>query len=237
MFLRSIPSCCCIIFILLPACLFVIPSEAATAVAVFEKYEYDVGVLEEGVSASFDLPIKNISTQTLKIISVESSCGCTEAVAIPKILPSGKQGVIRVTINTTAKIGKVVKTLDLFTDLREKPFIFTFRANIAHTSGKTLNAAVIFQGNCRKCHVGNKIASKKGEILFNAVCFICHPNYSGLGMLSKAELKKTILEGVSGTSMPGFAETSGGPLTPAQIDSLVEFLKVSSEGETKSEQQ
>ena len=222
--------CNMIICLILPACLpGIVASEASTAghnqTAVFDKYEYDGGDLEEGVSVSLDLQIKNISEQTIQIKSIKPSCGCTEAVAIPKILLPDKQGVIRVTINTTAKVGKVLKTLDVFTDFQEEPFIFKLRANITHTVGKTINASVIFQENCRKCHVGNKIASKKGELLFNAVCFMCHKNYSSLGTLSKTKLKKALFEGVPGTSMPGFAKTSGGPLTPAQIESLIKFLK------------
>lgn len=218
-----------ICFVLLACLLSIAASEAS--IAVFDKYEYNVGFLEEGLSASFDLPIKNLTGQAIKIKSIEPSCGCTEAVAIPKILLPGKQGIIRVTLNTTAKIGKVLKTLDVFTDFREKPFIFKFRASITHTVGKSLNASVIFQGNCRKCHVGSKMASKKGEILFNAVCFMCHTNYSALGMLSKTKLKKAIFEGVPGTSMPGFAKTSGGPLSPAQIESLIDFLKATAGGD------
>ena len=39
------------------------------------------------------------------------------------------------------------------------------------------------------------------------------------------KLKRGIEEGVKGSSMPGWADTKGGPLTKEEMDSLVEFIK------------
>lgn len=57
-----------VICFILPACLLCIASEASTA--VFDKYEYDVGVLEEGKSLLFlnleqslHIPLKKALTQ------------------------------------------------------------------------------------------------------------------------------------------------------------------------------
>ncbi|MBI1811761.1 MAG: DUF1573 domain-containing protein, partial [Nitrospirae bacterium] len=181
--------------------------------------------LEEGRLLSFDIPLKNTTTKPLNIISLEPSCGCVNAVVINGSIGRGDTGIIRVTIDTTGKIGKVMKTIEVVTDISATPFVLKLRALVKHSGNGVANAGAIFHGDCRKCHVGTDIKSKQGEILYNAVCFMCHKNYSTYKHLSKESLEKSISDGITNTSMPGFAETNGGPLSPEQISSLIDFLK------------
>ncbi len=192
---------------------------------VFDKNEYNLGVLKEGRSLTFNIPLQNITGHPVKILSLEPSCGCTEATVINRSVGTGKAAIIRVTIDTAGKIGKILKTIEIMTDAASKPFILELRGLIKHTGGGVVDSGAIFRGNCRRCHVGKNIKSKHGEILFDSVCFMCHKDYSSLGLLSVGRLKKSISNGLSDTSMPGFSETDGGPLNKEQIDSLVKFLK------------
>ncbi len=98
-------------------------------------------------------------------------------------------------------------------------------AKVEHTVGSKVNALKIFTGNCSKCHVGKNIESKRGELLFNAVCYMCHKDSLADTQLSKKILKKIVSNGLSGTSMPGFLVKNNGPLVSSQIDSLVDFIK------------
>jgi mono/diheme cytochrome c family protein len=96
---------------------------------------------------------------------------------------------------------------------------------VKHSGDGVVDAGAIFRGDCRRCHVGTDIKSKQGEMLYNAVCFMCHKDYSTYKHLSKGLLEKSISDGITNTSMPGFAETKGGHLSSEQISSLVNFLK------------
>lgn len=192
---------------------------------VFDRNEHDLGTLEEGSLLSFDIPLKNITGQTLNIISLEPSCGCIEAVIIDESIGSGKAGIIRVTIDTTGKIGKIVKTIEIMTNASPEPFILKLRALVRHSGDGVIDAGAIFREGCRRCHVGENIELKRGEALFNAVCFMCHKDYTPPENLSKGLLKKSISDGVVNTSMPGFLKINGGPLSPEQISSLADFLK------------
>ncbi len=192
---------------------------------IFDKNEYALGTLEEGRSFTFDIPLKNTTANPLKLISLEPSCGCTKAIIMNERIGSGEAGIIRVTIDTTGKIGKVVKTIEVMTDTSPDPFILTLRGLVKHSGDGVIDAGALFREDCRRCHVGTNIKSKQGEILFNAVCFMCHKNYSPYKHLSKELLEKSISYGITNTSMPGFAETIGGPLSSEQISSLVDFLK------------
>jgi hypothetical protein len=192
---------------------------------IFDKNEYDLGTLEEGRSLSFDIPLKNITAKPLKIISLESSCGCTSAIIINGNIGSGKTGSIRVTIDTTGKIGRVVKTIEVMTDISQTPSVLKLRGSVKHSGDGVVDAGAIFRSDCKRCHVGEDIKSKHGEMLFNAVCFMCHKDHSTYKHLSRVLLEKSISGGITNTSMPGFAETNGGPLSPEQISSLVDFLK------------
>lgn len=193
---------------------------------VFDRDHYDLGEVEEGITQTFDLKIRNMSGSSVKIRRVEPSCGCVEVLKVPSVLGRSEEGVIEIRINTAAKIGRIIKTLDIYTDLQEEPLPVTFTANVTHPMGREASSSsVIFQGKCRKCHVGEEIETKKGEILYNAVCFICHKDGASLGQLNRQGLKKVIAEGINRTAMPGFDNSHGGPLTSEQIDSLAEFLK------------
>lgn len=215
--------------LLLFLCFFVIEGIAHSEKNqfVFDRNEYDLGILEEGSLLSFDIPLKNITGQTLNIISLEPSCGCIEAVIVAKdeSIGSGKTGIIRVTIDTTGKIGKIVKIIEIMTDASPEPFILKLRALVRHSGDGVIDAGAIFREGCRRCHVGENIESKQGEALFNAVCFMCHKDYAPPENSSKGLLKNSISDGVVNTSMPGFLKINGGPLSREQISSLADFLE------------
>lgn len=76
---------------------------------------------------------------------------------------------------------------------------------------EVLDPVALFAGSCSGCHGEPGRAGPArdlGDPLFLAV-------------IGKQELRRATAEGVSGTSMPAFAESEGGWLTDAQIDALV----------------
>ncbi len=94
----------------------------------------------------------------------------------------------------------------------------------------------MFAGKCATCHVQQGIG-KSGEDLYIADCAMCHGfradggeapslvrfNYSHKPVT--AYVRDIISHGSrSHLSMPGFLKAAGGPLTAAQIDSLMQYL-------------
>jgi mono/diheme cytochrome c family protein len=99
-----------------------------------------------------------------------------------------------------------------------------------------LDRQAVFKGECAGCHA-KPAEGKMGEELFHAVCGICHESPRRASMvpdLAVAKAPRTALYwtawtkfGKGGTLMPGFSNSKpvAGPLTPAQIQSLVAFLQ------------
>ena len=69
---------------------------------------------DEKVVASF--PVKNTSTQTVKVTKIETGCGCTSAqLAEPRLLP-GASGELRVTFKLEGRVGSQSKVITIKTD-------------------------------------------------------------------------------------------------------------------------
>jgi cytochrome c oxidase cbb3-type subunit 3 len=73
----------------------------------------------------------------------------------------------------------------------------------------------LYADNCAGCHG----AEGKG----GAAIALANPVY--LGIADDAALRKVIANGVNGTSMPAFAQSSGGMLTDKQIDVLTSEIR------------
>ena len=91
----------------------------------------------------------------------------------------------------------------------------------------------VFKGECARCH-SEPAAGKSGAQLYTAVCGNCHdsihraalvPDLKALAHPTSPEhWRKWIVEGKTGSMMPAFAQSAGGPLENGQIESLVQFL-------------
>jgi mono/diheme cytochrome c family protein len=73
----------------------------------------------------------------------------------------------------------------------------------------------LYKQNCSACH-GEKGSGGPALDLAN-------PNYQAL--VDDASLKRLITSGMRGTQMPAFGESSGGLLTPQQVDVLVAGMR------------
>lgn len=79
---------------------------------------------------------------------------------------------------------------------------------------QVMNFPTLYKENCAACHGAN---GKNG-----AAISLSNPVY--LAFAGDAEVRQITAKGVAGKLMPGFARSSGGSLTDAQIDSLVHGL-------------
>ena len=74
---------------------------------------------------------------------------------------------------------------------------------------------ILFAQNCSGCH-GNNGLKGPGRILNDAVY---------LAVIPRDALKHVIQYGRTGTAMPAWAQSEGGPLTPRQVDALVNGIE------------
>ncbi len=134
-------------------------------------------------------------------------------------------------VDLSGKRGPVSKTAKVITNDPVRPVItLTVTMSVKDAlHARQYSAAVIFEGQCRDCHV-EQGRGKKGFELFRADCFMCHnagrsPSITEMSRKTEKELLKAIREGVEKTTMPGWALNTGGPLSDAEIDSLVKTIK------------
>jgi hypothetical protein len=86
----------------------------------FAETSYDFGTAAQNTAVKHLFKFKNVGTDTLKITQVKTSCGCTAAES-SKIIPPHKNGQITVTYNTGSNLGKVSKTVYVFSNDAEAP--------------------------------------------------------------------------------------------------------------------
>lgn len=198
------------------------------------------------LDASFTFSMKNTTEEPVKVISIETSCGCTTSKLPedPWILQPQVEGSFDVVMNLIGRTGEVSK-LAFFktnlglTQLRVTAQIPERNDSMASEEERARNLEIaaqnqraIFEGDCRSCHVtpGEYLT---GKPLYDAVCGVCHDSENRADLvpaLAKpgerpAEYWRPWIEnGKPNTLMPGFSQANGGPLSDEQIDSLVNAL-------------
>lgn len=189
----------------------------------------------------------NISSSDVTISHVQTSCGCTtpRLPQMPWKVAAGMHGQIPVVMNMAGRSGTIFKTVTVNTDKGWK--MLTVKTTITPSSPTAMTAnerlrnqqlvladrQAVFKGDCARCHVEPAIG-KLGKDLYTAACGICHeaehraemvPDLNTLNHATSAEYwKHWITHGKAGSLMPAFAHAQGGPLSEAQIDSLVNYL-------------
>ncbi len=76
---------------------------------------YDFGTVLQGPAVKHIFKFKNAGTDTLRIEQVKTSCGCTAAES-SKIIAPQDEGQIAVTFNTANQMGKVSKTVFIYSN-------------------------------------------------------------------------------------------------------------------------
>ncbi len=87
-----------------------------------EKMEIDIGTVYNGGSKSTKWILKNAGKDTLKILSIVPSCGCTAAKEPKKALLAGESDALEVTFNSTGFRGKQTKYVNIHSNDPENPY-------------------------------------------------------------------------------------------------------------------
>ena len=203
----------------------------AQPVTRFTQVDYDFGNISEGDKTEHVFEFSNAGDTDLLVEKVVATSGSAKAVASSKELKPGEKGSISVVVDMRGKKGFFSKTIDVYTNDPVTP-VTTLSVKI-HVKDQIhlgqYNAIEIFTEKCSGCHV-DQGKGKNGWDLFKADCFMCHnagrnTSLSTMNKKPRAELLKSIREGVSNTLMPGFDMRNGGPLNDIEVRSLIDLIR------------
>jgi hypothetical protein len=88
----------------------------AKATEITDSYLWDFGKIKEGVVAKHIFILKNESAKELKIIQVNTSCGCTVSKVKKNILKPGESADIEVKFNSKKYSGPIQQFIYVNTD-------------------------------------------------------------------------------------------------------------------------
>ncbi|HEX3798689.1 MAG TPA: DUF1573 domain-containing protein [Verrucomicrobiae bacterium] len=221
---------------------------AATGPLEWESPSQTNHAKADDVTARFVFKVRNISKHEVVIEDLKTSCGCTIA-QLPthpwRIAPK-ESTQFEAIVDLRGKYGDLFKEIDVIST--NAPAKLNLEVDIALGTntlstemqnrlwGQQLAAVdrqAVFKKNCVLCHL-TPAFGKSGEPLFHATCGICHeaehratmvPDLSSLHTeIGTNYWREWITNGKPGTLMPAFTATQGGPLSDAQINSLVKYL-------------
>lgn len=70
---------------------------------------FDFGEIEYGTVVEHIFDLKNLGSETLEILRLSTSCGCTSAEVDKEVIPAGEQTSLKVTYNTGLMSGSHAK--------------------------------------------------------------------------------------------------------------------------------
>lgn len=228
---------------------FTTPDQQPVVISVYEppivqpdEVTHSLGDIPTDSKAHHTFHLYNVGGKPLIIKKVETSCGCTLVNIDKSKISPGEVAALKVTLDTSIKLGNVKKSITVFTNDPQQPVLKLFlKGNVlaqmkGHQKIAVKDPLVLFKGECATCHV-LKGKGKSGRALFQADCGMCHGinAQGGVGPALLhgpyedaqylAHVRQVIAEGaVKNPEMPPYSEAKGGPLNDAEIDSLVSFL-------------
>jgi len=97
----------------------------------FLESEYDFGtVKEEDGPIIHEFKFENNSTDSIRILNVKASCGCTTPGWTKEPVPPGESGFIKAQYNPRNRPGRFNKSLTITTDFNDSPIRLYIRGNV-----------------------------------------------------------------------------------------------------------
>jgi uncharacterized cupredoxin-like copper-binding protein len=110
-------------------------ASAAAAVSAPKLYvpkiNHDFGTVKEGKVVEHTFKFANQGNAPLEIKNVRTSCGCTAALLSSKIIEPGKEGTLKVELDTKNRLGRLSRTITIVSnDADTKNKVLTIYADI-----------------------------------------------------------------------------------------------------------
>jgi len=90
-------------------------------VIYFPRTTYDFGKVKEGKVVDYTFKFANKGQSLLEIEDVRTSCGCTAALLSSKKLEPGKEGTLKVELDTKNRQGKMSRTITIRSNDQNEP--------------------------------------------------------------------------------------------------------------------
>ncbi len=207
---------------------------------------YDAHNVDAGTTIKHSFKLSNAGRKPLFLQGSYASCGCTIAKLRLKQLAPGESTFVDVRLDTTGIFGAINRDVIVASnDPFRKMLPLTIKCHIPDPhKGMTSDqlGKKIFAGQCATCYA-DKGNGKLGKTLYLADCAMCHGVRAQGGLGPKlipgnySDTKVTQQAISNGNefnpTMPAFLKSHGGPLSQAQIDSIISYLKTENKSHAK----
>lgn len=96
----------------------------------FNEEEFNFGTIKQGESVTHEFNFTNVGNEPLIISKAEGSCGCTVPTFPQEPILKNQSGVIKVTFNSTGKMGIQDKTVTLTSNALQNPMIIHIKGTV-----------------------------------------------------------------------------------------------------------
>lgn len=95
-----------------------------------EEEEFNFGTITQGESVTHEFKFTNGGNEPLIISKAEGSCGCTVPTYPQQPILKGQSGIIKVTFNSTGKLGIQDKTVTISSNAIQNPLILHIKGTV-----------------------------------------------------------------------------------------------------------
>lgn len=115
---------------------------------IIDKAKVDFGVIYNGTTKKARVVLKNVGQDTLRILGVTTSCGCTTARQPKAFLKSGESDAVEVEFNSTGFRGKIEKHVNIMTNDPTSPTTYvTLIGDVLEELQPINNGSVLWFGS------------------------------------------------------------------------------------------
>ncbi len=104
---------------------------ANSPIMFFNETQHDFGDVQQGKVVDYTFSFVNRGEAALKIRDVKTSCGCTAALVSKETIEPGKEGTLKVELDTKKQIGKMSRRVTIYSNDPTNPdMVLTIFANV-----------------------------------------------------------------------------------------------------------
>jgi hypothetical protein len=96
----------------------------------FETDEFNFGTITQGESSTYEFSFTNTGSEPLVITNAQGSCGCTVPVYPKEPIMKGQTAKIKVTFNSTGKLGVQDKTVTITSNAKQNPMVIHMKGTV-----------------------------------------------------------------------------------------------------------
>lgn len=112
-----------------------------------DKEKIDLGVLYNGAVKGAEIKLTNTGSDTLKIMGVQSSCGCTTVKHPKSALAPGESDIIKVEFNSTGFYGPATKHVNITSNDPNRTYVtVTLNAEVRNELEPVTKSSVLWIG-------------------------------------------------------------------------------------------